>query len=126
MHPGAGHDFRRYALVGAKSKQLPFPYPREMLEGSAEYDLLERRCRFYPMKTLPALIATCLLGAAVCGIAAEPSKESERDQQQVLALAKEVQGQQATIADNQTKIDAKMAAIAEALRLARIYSTRGR
>jgi uncharacterized protein YlxW (UPF0749 family) len=78
------------------------------------------------MKTLSALIATCLLGAAVCAPAAEPSKESEREQQQVLALAKEVQGQQAAIADNQTKIDAKMAAIAEALRLARIYSTRGR
>jgi hypothetical protein len=78
------------------------------------------------MKSLPALIVTCLLGAAVCSPAAEPSKESERDQQQVLALAKELQGQQAAIADNQTKIDAKMAAIAEALRLARIYSTRGR
>jgi uncharacterized protein YlxW (UPF0749 family) len=92
-----------------------------------EYDLLlEGSYQFAPMKTLSALIATCLLGAAVCAPAAEPSKESEREQQQVLALAKEVQGQQAAIADNQTKIDAKMAAIAEALRLARIYSTRGR
>jgi uncharacterized protein YlxW (UPF0749 family) len=78
------------------------------------------------MKTLSALIATCLLGAVVSAPAAEPSKESERDQQQLLALAKELQGQQTAIADNQTKIDAKMAAIAEALRLARIYSTRGR
>ena len=23
MHPGAGHDFRRYAVEGPKSKQLP-------------------------------------------------------------------------------------------------------
>ena len=78
------------------------------------------------MKTLSALIVAFLIGFGISGSAAAPANESERDQQQVLALAKEVQTQQATIADNQTKIDAKMAAIAEALRLARIYSTRGR
>jgi hypothetical protein len=27
MHPGAGHDLRRYALVGPKSKQLPRRVP---------------------------------------------------------------------------------------------------
>lgn len=80
--------------------------------------------RFAPMKFLPALIATCLLALAVSAPAAEPSKESEREQQQLLALVKEVQNQQATIAENQTKIDAKLAAIAEALRLAKIYSSR--
>jgi hypothetical protein len=77
------------------------------------------------MKILSALIATCLLGQLVSSPAAEPSKESVREQQQVVALAKEVQAQQAMIADNQTKIDAKMTTIAEALRLARIYSSRG-
>lgn len=75
------------------------------------------------MKTLPALLVTCLIGAVAIR-AAEPSKELEREQQQVAALAKEVQTQQATIADNQTKIDAKMVTIAEALRLARIYASR--
>jgi hypothetical protein len=100
--------------------------PREMPAPPGEYDLLlEERARFAPMKFLPALIATCLLGLLVSSPAAEPSKETEREQQQVLALAKEVQNQQAVIADNQTKIDAKMATIAEALRLARIYSSRG-
>ena len=78
------------------------------------------------MKFLPALIATCLFGLLVSAPGAEPSKENEREQQQVLALAKEVQGQQAAIAENQTKIDAKMATIAEALRQAKIYSTRSR
>lgn len=76
------------------------------------------------MKFLPALIATCLLALLVNAPAAEPPKENEREQQQLLALTKEVQSQQAAIAENQTKIDAKMAAIAEALRLARIYSSR--
>ena len=75
------------------------------------------------MKTLSALLVSCLIGAV--GVrAAEPSKESEREQQQVVALVKEVQAQQTTIADNQAKIDAKMAGIAEALRLAKIYASR--
>lgn len=77
------------------------------------------------MKFLPALIATCLLAPLVSAPAAEPSKENEREQQQLLALAREVQSQQATIAENQAKIDAKMTTIAEALRLARIYASRG-
>ena len=90
-----------------------------------EYDLLlEKRERFAPMKFLPALVATSLFALLVSAPAAEPSKENEREQQQLLALVKEVQSQQAAIAENQTKIDAKMAAIAEALRLARIYSSR--
>ena len=90
-----------------------------------EYDLLlEERDRIAAMKFLPALIATCLFALAVSTPAAEPSKESEREQQQLLALVKEVQTQQAAIAENQAKIDAKLAAIAEALRLARIYSSR--
>ena len=76
------------------------------------------------MKFLLPLIATCLLALATSSPAAEAPKENEREQQQLLALVKEVQSQQATIAENQTKIDAKMAAIAEALRLARIYSSR--
>jgi uncharacterized protein YlxW (UPF0749 family) len=98
---------------------------RETLLHQGEYDLLLEKCdRIAPMKILPALIATCLLALAVSAPAAEPSKESEREQQQLLALVKEVENQQAAIAENQKKIDAKLAAIAEALRLARIYSSR--
>ena len=78
------------------------------------------------MKILSALTAAGLFGFGIYASAAEPSKETEREQQQVVALTKEVQSQQVAIADNQTKIDAKIATIAEALRLARIYSTRGK
>jgi hypothetical protein len=46
------------------------------------------------------------------------------DEQRLLALVKEVQAQQARIADNQTKIDAKLSEIAETLRLARIFTSR--
>lgn len=75
------------------------------------------------MKLLPSLIAACLFASLVSAPAAEPAKEAE--QQQLVALTKEVQAQQALIADNQTKIDTKMATVAEALRLAKIYASRG-
>jgi hypothetical protein len=74
------------------------------------------------MKILSALIAVSVL--SVSTFAAEPSPD--RDQQQVAALAKEVQAQQTAIADNQKKIDEKLATVAEALRQARIYAGRGR
>jgi hypothetical protein len=76
------------------------------------------------MKTLSAFFAIILLGAGVRAFAAET--QADRDQQQLAALTKEIQTQQVAIADNQKKIDEKMAAIAEALRLARIYASRGR
>lgn len=75
------------------------------------------------MKLLSALIATCLFVSLLSAPAAEPSKESER-QQQIVDLAKEVQAQQALIAENQTKIDAKLAKIADVLRIAKIYTSR--
>jgi hypothetical protein len=76
------------------------------------------------MKIFSALIAVCLISAGA--FATEPPKESDRDQQQLAALTKEVQGQQTAIADNQKKIDEKLAAIAEAVRQAKIYAARGR
>lgn len=47
------------------------------------------------------------------------------DQQQLEALMKEVQAQQVQIAENQAKIDARLVSLAEAIRVARIYSSRG-
>jgi outer membrane lipoprotein-sorting protein len=47
-----------------------------------------------------------------------------RQEEQLLALIKEVQAQQAQIADNQAKIDTKLAEVAETVRVARIYSKR--
>ena len=49
------------------------------------------------------------------------SKEDET----LLALAADVQAQQARITENQTKIDAKMAEVMEAIRVARIFAGRG-
>jgi hypothetical protein len=47
-----------------------------------------------------------------------------RQEEQLLALINEVQAQQAQIADNQAKIDSKLAEVAETIRVARIYSKR--
>ncbi|MEY2493560.1 MAG: hypothetical protein QOJ45_52 [Verrucomicrobiota bacterium] len=86
-----------------------------------EYDLLLKEANLVrSMKFLSALIVTCLCVLLINASAAEPSKES----QQLMALVKEVQAQHAAIADNQTKIDAKLVTVAEALRLARIYASR--
>ena len=45
--------------------------------------------------------------------------------QQIAALVKEVQTQQAAMGEKQDNIDTRIAALAEALRVARIYSSRG-
>lgn len=74
------------------------------------------------MKRLSVLTAIVSLGLVLTALAAEAPDAS---QQQVLAVAKEVQAQQAAIAENMAKMDAKLATIAESLRIARIYSTRG-
>ena len=66
--------------------------------------------------TLTALLSLALLAAA---------RAADAPEQQVLAVAKEVQAQQVAIAENQAKMEAKLATIAESLRIARIYSTRG-
>jgi len=57
--------------------------------------------------------------------AAEAPNANGPTQEQLLALVKDVQSQQTTMAENQTKIDEKLVAIAEAVRVARLYSSRG-
>ena len=78
------------------------------------------------MKRLPALSAFFSLALLVTAPAAEAPSTSQQQAQQILAIVKEVQNQQVAIAENQAKIDAKLATIAEAIRVARIYSSRGK
>jgi len=75
------------------------------------------------MKSL-ALIVILFLALLGSGPAAE-APNAQQTPQQVLALVKEVQAQQTLMAENQAKIDAKLATVAEAVRVARIYSSRG-
>jgi hypothetical protein len=46
-------------------------------------------------------------------------------QAELAALIKQVRAQQAAMASNQIKIDEKLATLAESIRVARIYSSRG-
>lgn len=72
------------------------------------------------MKYLVAI--SCLSLASLAPLrGAEPAPAQD---QQVAAALKELQAQQAQIAENQAKIEAKLAAIAEAVRIAKIYSSR--
>jgi hypothetical protein len=50
--------------------------------------------------------------------------QANQNDQQVLALVKDVQAQQAQLIANQAKIDSKLADLAETIRIARIYSSR--
>jgi hypothetical protein len=75
------------------------------------------------MKRLPALTILFSLALLVAAPAAEAPTASQQEQQ-VLAVAREVQSQQVAIAENQAKIAAKLATIAESLREARIYVSR--
>ena len=67
-----------------------------------------------------------LLGAfALFATSIGAQSNAPEDPKQVEALIKEVQAQQVVIAENQAKIDAKLVTLAEAIRVARIYSSRG-
>jgi hypothetical protein len=69
-----------------------------------------------------AVIAALSILSAWTANAAEPVSAQD---QQLLAVVKEIQAQQAKIAENQAAIDAKLASVTEAVRQARIYASRG-
>ncbi len=73
------------------------------------------------MKRSASLVLFCV--AFLSGVhAAEPVNPQE--QQLVVAIG-ELRAQQVQIVENQAKLEAKLATIAEAVRIARIYSSRG-
>ena len=67
-------------------------------------------------------ILACLLLATL--VQANPAAPATTADQQLLAALKEVQTQQLAIAANQAKMDEKIAVVVEAVRVARIYSSR--
>jgi endonuclease III len=64
-----------------------------------------------------AVLLTLLAALPLSAQAPDP-----RDQQQLTTLIREIQAQQAQMADNQTKIETKMAALAETIRVARLFA----
>lgn len=74
------------------------------------------------MKRVFLLLTPALLFVSV-SFAQAPDANQEA---QLLALVKEVQTQQAQLAENQAKIEEKLATITETVRSARIYTKRER
>ncbi len=74
------------------------------------------------------LCLALLVAITFLGLAASPAQTPAPapSDQELLALVKDVQAQQLQITANQTKIDTKLAELAETIRLARIYSSRSR
>ncbi|MDQ6654573.1 MAG: hypothetical protein M3Y80_01995 [Verrucomicrobiota bacterium] len=69
------------------------------------------------------IAAVAVLSLAFIGItSADPAASPE---QQMKALVAELKLQQTQLVENQAKIDGKLASIAEALRIARIFASRG-
>ncbi len=68
---------------------------------------------------------TLLGGLALLATSISAQSPAANEQEQVVTMMKEVQAQQLQIADNQAKIDEKLATLAEAIRVARIYGSRG-
>ena len=72
------------------------------------------------MKRIPL----ALLFAATLLISSSVAQTPDSKEQQLAALIKEAQAQQAQIADNQAKIETQLAGLAETIRVARIFSKR--
>jgi hypothetical protein len=67
------------------------------------------------------------MATALIGVASTVAQAPEANQEAtLLALIKEVQTQQAQLAENQAKIEEKLATVSETIQTARIYSKRER
>ena len=73
---------------------------------------------------LTLLLVVCAFITLVSSAPAQPP-QSNGAQAELAALVKEVRAQQTAIAGNQSKINEKLATLAESIRVARIYSSRG-
>jgi hypothetical protein len=64
----------------------------------------------------------CLTFLAGSHISAQAPDSTDKDEQELAALVKALQAQQAEIADNQSKIEAKLADLGETIRVARLFA----
>ena len=70
---------------------------------------------------LPMILGACAVAATLL---APSTTRGEPDPKSIAALLQDVQNQQKTITENHAKIDEKLAAVAESLRMAKIYVNR--
>lgn len=74
------------------------------------------------MKQLTAIL---MAGVLVTAAVVNGQTATAAQEQQAAVVVKEIRQQQAQIAENQAKIDAKLASIVELVRQARIFASRG-
>jgi hypothetical protein len=78
-----------------------------------------------PRSSIAAVLGAAVM-ATLLGSPRESAAQASFEESKIIAqLAAEIAAQQAAILENQKMIDAKLAAIAENLRIARIYVSRG-
>ena len=78
------------------------------------------------MKMKPLIGFALLAIALAAGMLPSPSHgQADAEDPRLTALIEEIAKQQATIVENQTQIDAKLAVIAENVRQARLFVSRG-
>lgn len=78
-----------------------------------------------PKSTILTLAGCAVLAAAVL-LPVESAGQAETDDAKIQQLLGEIATQQKTLAENQAKAEEKVAAIAEEVRLARIFAGRTR
>jgi hypothetical protein len=111
----------RQAICGPRVKK---PFGQMRRSARRECDLLpNERATLFEMKPF---VAPLLFAGALSLISSTSAQAPAQDDQTVLQLVKDVQAQQLEIAANQVKIETKLAEVAEAVRIARIYASRSR
>jgi outer membrane lipoprotein-sorting protein len=79
-----------------------------------------------PISEMKRIISSAVLAITALIIASGSAQTpASNDEQQLLSLIKDVQAQQGQIAENQDKIDTRLADVTETVRVARIFAGRG-
>jgi hypothetical protein len=124
MHPLRGHCEKNMGLV-AHSQAISTP----QIKRSARLNYLRITGTRIALEHHTVMKPTLLFAfcALIMLVAAAPAQSPQRDpaHEELTALIKEVRAQQAAVAANQAKINEKLATLAETIRVARIYSSRG-
>jgi hypothetical protein len=127
MHPRTGHTWSLLSGDGQASRLRAAPAFRSLIscyETIAEHELLLLQINppFVPMNRIALSL---LLSAVLLGMSSSVAQTPEANlEAKLLALIKEVQTQQAQMAENQKQIEAKLTDIGETVRVARIYAGR--
>src|SRR5207253_1264601 len=129
MHPRSGH---RWSLLFGRATGKQLAGRTHRAGGNFAFETNRRNTTCYLLgrpahhRMKRILLALLLPGTMfVMSLSAGQTPDANQDQK-LLALIKEVQTQQAQLAENQTKIEEKLAEVAETVRTARIYSKRER